>query len=72
MENVIQSHNQLRVTVKAVGLDERILKLFGEVLNKGDQGEVMFKYDGDLTILTQTLSQYPLEKLLIEPYNDEE
>ena len=44
MENVIQSHNQLRVTVKAVGLDERILKLFGEVLNKGDQGEVMFKY----------------------------
>ena len=38
MENVIQSHNQLRVTVKAVGLDERILKLFGEVLNKGDQG----------------------------------
>ncbi len=71
MENVIQSYNKLRITVKAVGLDERILKLFGEVINKGDQGEVMFKYEGDLTSLTQTLSQYPLEVLLIEPYTDE-
>ena len=61
-----KNYVSVKVAVKAAGLDERILKLFGEIIETGQKGEVIFKYAGDLNVLTQILSQYPLELLLIE------
>ena len=66
MEAEKKNYVSVKVTVKAAGLDERILKLFGEIIETGAKGEVIFKYAGDLNVLTQILSQYPLELLLIE------
>lgn len=66
MEAVKKNYGSVKVTVKATGLDERILKLFGEIIETGKKGEVIFKYADDLNVLTQILSQYPLELLLIE------
>lgn len=66
MEVVKKNYVSVNVTVKAAGLDERILKLFGEIIKTGQKGEVIFKYEADLNVLTQILSQYPLELLLIE------
>lgn len=66
MEVVKKNYVSVKVTVKAAGLDERILKLFGEIIKTGQKGEVIFKYEADLNVLTQILSQYPLELLLIE------
>ena len=66
MEVVKKNYGSVKITVKAAGLDERILKLFGEIIEIGQKGEVIFQYAGDLNILTQILSQYSLELLLIE------